>query len=66
MIIFMSMSVYGAEIRTIKNGLVTLCSLSHRLSQLVWGRLYWVAIDKNMGQNRNVVSGRLDMNIIPK
>ena len=49
MIIFMSMSVYGAEIRTIKNGLVTLCSLSHRLSQLVWGRLYWVAIDKDCG-----------------
>ena len=45
----MSMSVYGAKIRTIKNGLVTSCSLSHRLSQLVWGRLYWVAIDKNCG-----------------
>ena len=66
MIIFMSMSVYGAKIRTIKNGLVTLCSLSHRLSQLVWGRLYLWQLIRIVGQNRNVVSGRLDVNIIPK
>ena len=66
MTIFMSMFVYGAEIRTIK------MVLSHCVLSLI-GSLNWcggscigLQLIKIVGQNRNVVSGRLDINVIPK
>ena len=66
MIIFMSMFVYGVEIRTIKM-VLSHCVLS-LIGSLNWcggGCIGWQLI-RIVGQNRNVVSGRLDMNFIPK
>ena len=66
MIISISMFVYSAEIRTIKM-VLSHCVLS-LIGSLNWCRgscIGWQLI-KIVGQNRNVVSGRLDINIIPK
>ena len=66
MIISISMFVYSAKIRTIKIGLVTLCSLVfRRLSQLVWEKfVLGDNLMQTMEQIRSVVSGRPDINIV--
>ena len=68
MIMFILMFVYSAKIRTIKIGLVTLCSfVFRRLSQLVWEKfVLGDNLMQTMEQIRNIVSGRLDINIILK
>ena len=68
MIMFILVFVYSAKIRTIKIGLVTLCSfVFRRLSQLVWEKfVLGDNLMRTMEQIRSVVSGRLDINIILK
>ena len=67
-IMYILMFVYSAKIRTIKIGLVTLCSfVFRRLSQLVWEKfVLGDNLMQTMEQIRNIVSGRLDMSIILK
>ena len=59
MIVYILMFVYSAKVRTIKIGLVTLCSfVFRRLSQLVWEK--FVVGDNlmpTMEQTRNIVVG---------
>ena len=68
MIMSILMFVYSAKIRTIKVGLVTLCSfVFRRLSQLVWEKfVLGDNLVQTMEQIRNIVSGRPDINIILK
>ena len=68
MIVYILMFVYSAKVRTIKIGLVTLCSfVFRRLSQLVWEKfVLGDNLMQTMEQIRNIVSGRLDMSIILK
>ena len=63
---FIIMFVYCAKIRTIKMGLVTLCSfVFRRLSQRVWKKfVLGDNLTQTVKQIRNVVSGRPDENIV--
>ena len=66
MIISISLFVYSAEIRTIKM-VLSHCALS-LIGSLNWcgGSCIGLQLIKIVGQSGNAVSGRLDINIIPK